>query len=163
MESLLEEVYTGRVTGTNKKALYSINDRKKSCKRLTPITFEYVMDSVDDLTEDLIQGNLSMLEAVLKKKQMKGTVSKVLKTIKVGKALLFSSSIEGIAVIDRIANTRTNLVNGEEIENFIKAHKEKMKLDGANRRQRGKSNHNPPRNYVKEKQLLDKFRHLLPK
>ena len=163
MENVLEDVYTGRVTGTNKKALYSINDRKKSCKRLTPITFEYVMDSVDELTEELIQGNLTMLQAMLKKKQMVGTISKVLKTITIGKTLQFSSSIDGITVLDRITNTRTNLVNGEEIEKFIKAHKEKMKIDGANRRQRGKSNHNPPRNYVKEKQLLDKFRHLLPK
>ena len=156
----LELAHTGRIKGTNKKAFYSIHERRKTCKRLTPIVFEYVMDSVDDLTEELIQGNLTMLDALLKKKQMRGTLCRELKTLSIGKRLLFSSTLEGIAVEDRVENTTTNLVNGEEIEKFIKGHKERMKIDGANRRLKGKSNHNPPRNYVKEKQILDKFRHL---
>lgn len=155
----LPEVYTGRIKDTNMKALYSINDTKKSCKRVTPISFEYIIPDIEELNAQMIAGNLSMLDKLLSKKNMRGKVNYHTNTITVG-SLLFSSTDEGIAVIDKTTMKRETLKSSGEIEEFISNHKTKKSEIAQAKRQ--KSKRQLEVNYVREKELFDKFKHLLP-
>lgn len=160
---VLEPIYLGKIKGTNKKAFYSIDNNRKTCKRLTPISLEYVLDEVEGLNSELIDGNLKMLERLLKKKNMELEVDSELHTIKIGKNLLFSSSEEGIACIDRSNNVRTEFRSAGDIEEYVVNYKQLRQEIASAKRVKGKSQMGNQINYAEKKRVWEKFQHLIAK
>lgn len=157
----LPVTYTGRVKNTNKKAKYTIDESRGTCNRVSPISFEYLLPSGEDLREEVMMGNLIILDKYLKKRKLEVDVNKVLMTLKVGN-LLFSSTEEGIAVIDKTTMEREELTTFAMIEEYVEGWISRRQEIASVRRDKIKVI-SPKRSYVRERELLERYKHLLAK